>query len=119
MLKKEGIPVEHFAIDGPTDMFLAFLSKHYGESKMIPQLYNFALFDGFFTNRAGCTEEKAIWNGVGQEMEKPKKRAQTVLEDSRNYNNHPSLHLRNGQQLPNSNSHGYSAQNARNTQPWP
>jgi alpha-tubulin N-acetyltransferase 1 len=53
MLREEGIPVQHFAIDRPSDKFIFFLRKQYGLTKVLPQVNNFVLFDGFFSDRAG------------------------------------------------------------------
>lgn len=42
---------EHMAVDKPSDKFLAFLRKHYGLSRTIPQINNFVVFDSFFQDR--------------------------------------------------------------------
>lgn len=36
------------AIDRPSEKFLAFLSKHYALTKIIPQNNKFVVFQGFF-----------------------------------------------------------------------
>lgn len=51
MLKEENIEPQHLAIDKPSPKFLSFLHKHYGLETIIPQMNNFVVFDGFFTNR--------------------------------------------------------------------
>jgi alpha-tubulin N-acetyltransferase 1 len=102
MLRQDGVPVEHLAIDRPSDKLLFFLRKYYALSQMIPQVNNFAIFDGFFNQRADYAGKKARWGGLDQMPERQdKNQKNTVLEDSRLYNSQPSLHLRNGQQLPN------------------
>lgn len=53
MMREEAIPVEHFAIDRPSDKLLNFLRRHYNLNKIIPQVNNFVIFDGFFANRSG------------------------------------------------------------------
>jgi len=39
-----------FAVDRPSPKFLAFLAKHYNLKVLIPQVNNFVIFEGFFTN---------------------------------------------------------------------
>ncbi|KAL0280222.1 UNVERIFIED_CONTAM: hypothetical protein PYX00_001584 [Menopon gallinae] len=51
MLKEEKIEPHHLAIDKPSPKFLSFLRKHYGLNTVIPQMNNFVVFTGFFTNR--------------------------------------------------------------------
>lgn len=53
MLHVEAVPVQHFAIDRPSDKLLFFLKKHYGLSKIIRQVNNFVVFDSFFEQRTG------------------------------------------------------------------
>lgn len=53
MMREEAQPVEHFAIDRPSDKLLNFLRRHYNLHKIIPQVNNFVIFDGFFANRTG------------------------------------------------------------------
>ncbi|XP_075229251.1 alpha-tubulin N-acetyltransferase-like isoform X2 [Lycorma delicatula] len=50
MLREENTVPHRLAIDKPSEKFLAFLYKHYGLSKIIPQTNNFVIFDGFFYN---------------------------------------------------------------------
>jgi len=53
MLVVENLPVHHFAIDRPSDKLIFFLRKHYGLTKIMPQVNNFVVFDGFFVDRVG------------------------------------------------------------------
>lgn len=53
MMRDVAIPVEHYAIDRPSDKLLNFLRRHYNLNKIIPQVNNFVIFDGFFKNRSG------------------------------------------------------------------
>ncbi|XP_035712523.1 alpha-tubulin N-acetyltransferase [Folsomia candida] len=104
MLREEGIPVQHFAIDRPSDKFVYFLRKHYGCTKVLPQVNNFVLFDGFFTDRADYQGKKKRWEGLDQTADirhvaHPKDKA-SRMEDSLTYNVEPLIHLRNGAQLP-------------------
>ncbi|KAI4477530.1 hypothetical protein M0804_012647 [Polistes exclamans] len=48
MLSEENIRPVKLAIDRPSEKFLAFLQKHYGLSKIIPQNNKFVVFQGFF-----------------------------------------------------------------------
>ncbi|XP_020293952.1 alpha-tubulin N-acetyltransferase-like isoform X2 [Pseudomyrmex gracilis] len=48
MLSEENIKPVKLAIDRPSEKFLAFLRKHYGLSKIIPQNNKFVVFEGFF-----------------------------------------------------------------------
>ncbi|XP_078041977.1 alpha-tubulin N-acetyltransferase isoform X1 [Augochlora pura] len=48
MLSEENIRPVKLAIDRPSEKFLAFLDKHYGLSKIIPQNNKFVVFQGFF-----------------------------------------------------------------------
>uniref|UniRef100_A0A4W5P3P8 Alpha-tubulin N-acetyltransferase 1 n=1 Tax=Hucho hucho TaxID=62062 RepID=A0A4W5P3P8_9TELE len=41
------------AYDRPSPKFLSFLEKHYCLKNSVPQVNNFVVFDGFFTNRSG------------------------------------------------------------------
>lgn len=58
MLQSENVPVRHLAIDRPSAKFLSFLSRHYGLDVVIPQVNNFVIFDGFFTNRSDLKNNK-------------------------------------------------------------
>ncbi|CAG7784955.1 unnamed protein product [Allacma fusca] len=99
MLHQEGVEVPHLAIDRPSDKFLFFFRKHYGLTQIIPQVNNFVVFDGFFTNRPDYTGKKQRWGGLDQ-VESPSDRlkrnqCRTQLQDSKNYNAQPGLFLRN------------------------
>ncbi|XP_061933724.1 alpha-tubulin N-acetyltransferase isoform X1 [Apis cerana] len=48
MLSEENIRPVKLAIDRPSEKFLAFLSKHYALTKIIPQNNKFVVFQGFF-----------------------------------------------------------------------
>uniref|UniRef100_A0A0B6ZLV3 Alpha-tubulin N-acetyltransferase n=1 Tax=Arion vulgaris TaxID=1028688 RepID=A0A0B6ZLV3_9EUPU len=52
MLSKENILVQHLAIDRPSSKLLSFMAKHYNLHVIIPQVYNFVIFEGFFNNRS-------------------------------------------------------------------
>ncbi|ODM91638.1 Alpha-tubulin N-acetyltransferase 1 [Orchesella cincta] len=104
VMREEGIPVEHFAIDRPSDKLLNFLRKHYNLAKIIPQVNNFVIFDGFFNSRSDYAGKKNRWRGLDQDQTPDRQRASTftILEDSSDYNNQPGIHLRNGQShIPN------------------
>ncbi|KAK7465998.1 hypothetical protein BaRGS_00037435 [Batillaria attramentaria] len=63
MLKSENLQPQHFAIDRPSLKFSSFLAKHYGLRAEIPQVNNFVIFEGFFTNRPGSDFIKNRHNG--------------------------------------------------------
>lgn len=48
MLESEGYKPNQLAVDRPSDKLLAFLRKHYGLERQIPQMNNFVIYDGFF-----------------------------------------------------------------------
>jgi len=48
MLRDQSINPAQLAIDRPSVKFRAFLKKHYGLAKNIPQVNNFVIFEGFF-----------------------------------------------------------------------
>ena len=52
MLHREDVPVQHLAIDRPSHKLTSFLKKHYNMRAEIPQVNNFCIFEGFFTNRS-------------------------------------------------------------------
>ncbi|ROT85081.1 hypothetical protein C7M84_021423 [Penaeus vannamei] len=60
MLREQNVRPEHMAVDKPSDKFLAFLRKHYGLSRTIPQINNFVVFDAFFQDRPITTDEAAM-----------------------------------------------------------
>ncbi|XP_071881001.1 alpha-tubulin N-acetyltransferase 1 isoform X1 [Anas platyrhynchos] len=51
MLKSERMEPWRLAVDRPSEKLLAFLRKHYGLCHPIPQVNNFVIFEGFFSNR--------------------------------------------------------------------
>ncbi|XP_054663576.1 alpha-tubulin N-acetyltransferase 1 isoform X3 [Grus americana] len=51
MLQSERVDPWRLAIDRPSEKLLAFLRKHYGLTDAIPQVNNFVIFEGFFSNR--------------------------------------------------------------------
>ncbi|XP_048245314.1 alpha-tubulin N-acetyltransferase-like [Haliotis rufescens] len=51
MLRCENVRPNHFAIDKPSHKFSMFLAKHYNLRAIIPQVNNFVVFEGFFSNR--------------------------------------------------------------------
>ncbi|XP_042869328.1 alpha-tubulin N-acetyltransferase-like isoform X4 [Penaeus japonicus] len=60
MLREQNVRPEHMAVDKPSDKFLAFLRKHYGLSRTIPQINNFVVFDAFFQDRPITSDEAAM-----------------------------------------------------------
>ncbi|XP_031640999.1 alpha-tubulin N-acetyltransferase [Contarinia nasturtii] len=48
MLERENVEPQKLAIDRPSDKLIAFLRKHYGLVKTIPQMNNFVIYTGFF-----------------------------------------------------------------------
>ncbi|XP_065718289.1 alpha-tubulin N-acetyltransferase 1 isoform X1 [Patagioenas fasciata] len=51
MLQSERVDPRRLAIDRPSQKLLGFLRKHYGLDDPIPQVNNFVIFEGFFSNR--------------------------------------------------------------------
>ncbi|XP_055553944.1 alpha-tubulin N-acetyltransferase 1 isoform X1 [Falco cherrug] len=51
MLQSERVDPWRLAVDRPSEKLLAFLRKHYGLVDAIPQVNNFVIFEGFFSNR--------------------------------------------------------------------
>jgi hypothetical protein len=106
MMREERSIVEHFAIDKPSDKLIFFLKKHFGLSKIMPQVNNFVVFDGFFVKREDYAGKKKRWGGLDQTDDTRHRAGDpkghiTALEESTDYNNEPLIHLRNGHQLPN------------------
>ncbi|XP_069630247.1 alpha-tubulin N-acetyltransferase 1 isoform X2 [Haliaeetus albicilla] len=50
-LLSERVEPWRLAVDRPSEKLLAFLRKHYGLADAIPQVNNFVIFEGFFSNR--------------------------------------------------------------------
>ncbi|KAM6188525.1 alpha-tubulin N-acetyltransferase 1 isoform 2-T2 [Sarcoramphus papa] len=57
MLQSERVDPWRLAVDRPSEKLLAFLRKHYGLTDAIPQVNNFVIFEGFFSNRPVLREE--------------------------------------------------------------
>uniref|UniRef100_A0A4W5P0A1 Alpha tubulin acetyltransferase 1 n=1 Tax=Hucho hucho TaxID=62062 RepID=A0A4W5P0A1_9TELE len=53
MLQHKKVEPVLMAYDRPSPKFLSFLEKHYCLKNSVPQVNNFVVFDGFFTNRSG------------------------------------------------------------------
>ncbi|NWS64940.1 ATAT acetyltransferase, partial [Chunga burmeisteri] len=51
MLQSERVDPWRLAVDRPSEKLLAFLRRHYGLTDAIPQVNNFVIFEGFFSNR--------------------------------------------------------------------
>ncbi|KAK7865930.1 hypothetical protein R5R35_005004 [Gryllus longicercus] len=51
MLRDSDISPKHLALDRPSDTFMAFVRKHYGLFKTIPQVNHYAIYDDFFSKR--------------------------------------------------------------------
>ncbi|BFZ19986.1 hypothetical protein BsWGS_23025 [Bradybaena similaris] len=85
MLRRESVPVQHFAINRPSPKLLSFLAKHYNMKVSIPQVYNFVIFDGFFNNREGNNQSrKSIENSHSDKNTWSS--LQNVNSGRRNYN---------------------------------
>ncbi|XP_054033148.1 alpha-tubulin N-acetyltransferase 1 isoform X1 [Dryobates pubescens] len=50
MLQTERMDPWRLAVDRPSEKLLSFLRKHYGLKDAIPQVNNFVIFEGFFSN---------------------------------------------------------------------
>lgn len=48
MLQTEGITAEKLGYDRPSDKLLAFLAKHYGLKRYVPQNNNYVVFSAYF-----------------------------------------------------------------------
>ncbi|XP_043246852.1 proline-rich protein 36-like isoform X1 [Amphibalanus amphitrite] len=53
MLQTERVEPVHLAIDRPSDKLTSFLAKHYGLRQPCPQMNNFVVYPGFFSDREG------------------------------------------------------------------
>ncbi|XP_064838963.1 alpha-tubulin N-acetyltransferase 1-like [Oncorhynchus masou masou] len=58
MLQHKKLEPVRMAYDRPSPKFLSFLEKHYGLKNGVPQVNNFVVFDGFFTNRSAAQLRK-------------------------------------------------------------
>ncbi|KAF6034769.1 ATAT1 [Bugula neritina] len=63
MLENERVTPSHLAVDRPSDRFLAFLTKHYKLRVTIPQVNNYVIFEGFFTNRKDQSKKRGSRGG--------------------------------------------------------
>lgn len=57
MLDYEGLLPAQFAIDRPSEKLLGFLRKHYALIQKIPQMNNFVIYEGFFSDSESNKEE--------------------------------------------------------------
>eukprot|EP00091_Calanus_sinicus_P000989 TRINITY_DN10953_c0_g1_i1.p1 TRINITY_DN10953_c0_g1~~TRINITY_DN10953_c0_g1_i1.p1 ORF type:complete len:251 (-),score=76.92 TRINITY_DN10953_c0_g1_i1:108-782(-) len=51
MLRSEAVDPRYLAVDRPSPKLIAFLQKHYGLVRTIPQINNYVIFSGFFKNQ--------------------------------------------------------------------
>ncbi|KAJ7991819.1 hypothetical protein DPEC_G00287820 [Dallia pectoralis] len=58
MLQHKKVKPDMMAYDRPSTKFLSFLEKHYSLRNSVPQVNNFVVFDGFFTNRSAARSRK-------------------------------------------------------------
>ncbi|XP_029588679.1 alpha-tubulin N-acetyltransferase 1 isoform X4 [Salmo trutta] len=58
MLQHKKVEPVLMAYDRPSPKFLSFLEKHYCLKNSVPQVNNFVVFDGFFTNRSAAQLRK-------------------------------------------------------------
>ncbi|XP_036809471.1 alpha-tubulin N-acetyltransferase 1 isoform X4 [Oncorhynchus mykiss] len=58
MLQHKKVEPVMMAYDRPSPKFLSFLEKHYCLKNGVPQVNNFVVFDGFFTNRSAAQWRK-------------------------------------------------------------
>nr|XP_046182674.1 alpha-tubulin N-acetyltransferase 1-like isoform X1 [Oncorhynchus gorbuscha] len=58
MLQHKKVEPVTMAYDRPSPKFLSFLEKHYSLKNGVPQVNNFVVFDGFFTNRSAAQLRK-------------------------------------------------------------
>ncbi|KAK2164424.1 hypothetical protein NP493_1405g00037 [Ridgeia piscesae] len=62
MLQTEQRRPVDFAVDRPSPKFLAFLAKHYNLKVLIPQVNNFVIFEGFFTNNVDKDQSRRSYS---------------------------------------------------------
>ncbi|XP_041368800.1 alpha-tubulin N-acetyltransferase-like [Gigantopelta aegis] len=58
MLKDRNVNPLHLAVDKPSHKFLSFLAKHYNLRTEIPQMNNFVVYDGFFSQKLGMNNNQ-------------------------------------------------------------
>lgn len=63
MLQDTGVKPCHLAIDKPSYKFSQFLNKHYHLRAEIPQVNNFVVFEGFFSNRTDTAPKRRTVQG--------------------------------------------------------
>lgn len=57
MLEIEGVKPEKLGYDRPSEKLLAFLAKHYGLKRYVPQNNNYVVYSAYFDSSA---EQKAV-----------------------------------------------------------
>jgi alpha-tubulin N-acetyltransferase 1 len=55
MLQVENTSAEKLGYDRPSEKLIAFLAKHYGLKKYVPQNNNFVVFDAYFGGPSSTT----------------------------------------------------------------
>ncbi|XP_042151052.1 alpha-tubulin N-acetyltransferase 1 isoform X3 [Oncorhynchus tshawytscha] len=68
MLQHKKVEPVMMAYDRPSPKFLSFLEKHYCLKNGVPQVNNFVVFDGFFTNRSAAQWRKVPPNKLDGEI---------------------------------------------------
>ncbi|KAL4218672.1 Alpha-tubulin N-acetyltransferase 1 [Mactra antiquata] len=63
MLEDIGVRPCHLAIDKPSYKFSQFLKKHFHLRAEIPQVNNFVVFEGFFSNKSDFVQKKRVGYG--------------------------------------------------------
>lgn len=53
MLEVERVRPEKLGYDRPSEKLIAFLAKHYGLKRYVPQNNNYVVFNAFFENDGG------------------------------------------------------------------
>lgn len=108
MLNDEHVAPHQLAIDKPSQKFLAFLYRHYGLEKILPQTNNFVLFDGFFSDSEDSEDsiisKQSTKNGLDQSIESTKKTSSPNLNflKSENFGLPYSIYGRNAAYKPQS-----------------
>lgn len=86
MLQDQGCLPQHLAIDKPSFKFSEFLCKHYRLRAVVPQVNNFVIFEGFFTNRPDMGVKRRP-GGLGRPPSHPNKRREHGPEETFNRQN--------------------------------
>ncbi|NXH15892.1 ATAT acetyltransferase, partial [Bucco capensis] len=71
MLQSEQVEPWKLAVDRPSPKLLSFLHKHYGLNQAIPQVNNFVIFEGFFSNRVALPSSRRPLPKHPEEQIKP------------------------------------------------